>query len=218
MTDHHADPGVFIRSMATRGQLGGLAAATSDIALLLDAAGFDTVLIETVGVGQDEVDVVRVADITAVVLVPGMGDDVQAVKAGIMEIADIYILNKADHPGVDKLERELRFVLKLASREDGWDPPVIRCIATDAVGVAEVLAAVRAFAGSGIPRSRAAANWTFRLRSMYRERVAQSVPLADVEQAAVQVAARTADPFTVVDGWLGRGAGALDSSESPDCR
>ena len=108
MLGHHADPGVFIRSMATRGWLGGLAAATTDMAVLLDAAGKDVVLIETVGVGQDEVEIAKLADVTVVVLVPGMGDDVQAIKAGIMEIADVFVINKSDQPGADRLEREIQ--------------------------------------------------------------------------------------------------------------
>jgi LAO/AO transport system kinase len=202
MMDHHADAEVFIRSMATRGQMGGIAAATSDLALLLDAAGFDTVLIETVGVGQDEVDVVRIADLTGVVLVPGMGDDVQAIKAGIMEIADIFILNKSDQTGVDKLERELHFLLNLVPRETAWKPPVIRCVATESLGVAEVLAAVDSFAESGLARKRAAANWAARLQAMYRERIAERVRGWDVEQVAIEVAARRTDPFTVVEQWL----------------
>src|SRR5712692_107418 len=105
MQAHHGDAGVFIRSMATRGAVGGLARATADLALLLDAAGKDYVLIETVGVGQDEVEVAGVADVTVLVLVPGMGDDVQAIKAGIMEIADIFVINKADHPGAERVEQ-----------------------------------------------------------------------------------------------------------------
>ncbi len=124
MLAHHADPGVFIRSMATRGWLGGLAAATTDMALLLDAAGKDVVLIETVGVGQDEVEIARLADVTVVVLVPGMGDDVQAIKAGIMEIADVFVINKADQPGADRLEREIKAIQSLSTRKDGWMPPV----------------------------------------------------------------------------------------------
>ena len=108
MLSHHADSGVFIRSMATRGWLGGLAAATTDMALLLDAAGKDVVLVETVGVGQDEVEIAKLADVTVVVLVPGMGDDVQAIKAGIMEIADVFVINKSDQPGADRLEREIK--------------------------------------------------------------------------------------------------------------
>ena len=115
MLSHHADPGVFIRSMATRGHLGGLAAATTDMALLLDAAGKDVVLIETVGVGQDEVEIAKLADVTVVVLVPGMGDDVQAIKAGIMEIADVFVINKADQPGADRLEREILALQSLST-------------------------------------------------------------------------------------------------------
>ena len=116
MLSHHADSGVFIRSMATRGNLGGLAAATTDMALLLDAAGKDVVLIETVGVGQDEVEIAKLADVTVVVLVPGMGDDVQAIKAGIMEIADVFVINKADQPGADRLEREILAMQSLSTR------------------------------------------------------------------------------------------------------
>jgi LAO/AO transport system kinase len=202
MTDHHADSGVFIRSMATRGQLGGLAAATSDLALLLDAAGFDIVLIETVGVGQDEVDIARVADVTALVLVPGMGDDVQAIKAGIMEIADIFILNKADRPGVEKLERELHFLLSLATRKDGWQPPVIRCVATDSVGVVDTLEALDRFVETGLAQTRSAPNWAARLEAMYRERAAEKVRMLNVNEAANEVAARRTDPFTVVEQWL----------------
>src|SRR5271169_116305 len=118
MLSHHADPGVFIRSMATRGWLGGLAAATTDLALLLDAAGKDVVLVETVGVGQDEVEIARLADVTVVVLVPGMGDDVQAIKAGIMEIADVFVINKSDQPGADRLERELKAIQSLSATHD----------------------------------------------------------------------------------------------------
>src|SRR3954449_7224738 len=117
MQQHHADPGIFIRSMATRGNLGGLARATRDVARLMSASGRDYVLIETVGVGQDEVEVAGVADVTVVVLVPGMGDDVQAIKAGIMEIADVYVVNKADQEGADRIERELS--------DSGWHRPIV---------------------------------------------------------------------------------------------
>ena len=117
MLDHHADPGIFIRSMATRGTSGGLAQATADMAALLDAAGKDFVIIETVGVGQDEVAIAGVAQVTVVVLVPGMGDDVQAIKAGIMEIADIFVINKSDQPGAERMEREIQGMLSLA--QDG---------------------------------------------------------------------------------------------------
>jgi LAO/AO transport system kinase len=145
MQEHHADAGVFIRSMATRGSLGGLARATADMARLLDGAGRDVILIETVGVGQDEVEVVRLADITIVVLVPGMGDDVQAIKAGIMEIADIFVINKADHPGAERVEREVQGVLTLAKRPDGWVPPIVRTVASEGAGVRELLGSVQTF-------------------------------------------------------------------------
>jgi LAO/AO transport system kinase len=138
MQQHHADPGIFIRSMATRGLTGGLARATADMARLMDAAGKDYVLIETVGVGQDEVEVSGVADVTVVVLVPGMGDDVQAIKAGILEIADIFVINKADQPGADRVESELS--------EGEWRVPVVRTVATTGQGVPELLAALEGFA------------------------------------------------------------------------
>jgi LAO/AO transport system kinase len=145
MQAHHADAGVFIRSMATRGSVGGVARATADLALLLDAAGRDYVIIETVGVGQDEVEIANVADVTVLVLVPGMGDDVQAIKAGIMEIADIFVINKADHPGAERVEREIHGVLSLRNRADGWMPPVVRTVATEGAGVSELLEAIRSF-------------------------------------------------------------------------
>ena len=142
MQAHHADAGVFIRSMATRGSMGGVARATADLALLLDAAGRDYVIIETVGVGQDEVEIANVADLTVLVLVPGMGDDVQAIKAGIMEIADIFVINKADRPGAERVEQEIHGVLSLRNRADGWMPPVVRTVATDGTGVDELLDAI----------------------------------------------------------------------------
>src|SRR6185295_10411031 len=133
------DPGVFIRSMATRGHLGGLATATADIVGVLDAAGKDPVIVETVGVGQDEIDIVRLADISIVVLVPGMGDDVQALKAGIMEIGDIFVINKCDRPGVEKMERAVLAMLSLAHRPDDWQPPVVKTVATDGRGIDELV-------------------------------------------------------------------------------
>ena len=145
MQAHHADAGVFIRSMATRGSMGGVARATADLALLLDAARRDYVIIETVGVGQDEVEIAGVADLTVLVLVPGMGDDVQAIKAGIMEIADIFVINKADHPGAERVEQEIHGVLSLRNRADGWMPPVLRTVATEGSGVEELLDAIRKY-------------------------------------------------------------------------
>jgi LAO/AO transport system kinase len=136
MQDHHADPGIFIRSMATRGTTGGLARATSGLVRLMDASGKDWVIIETVGVGQAEVDIARLAQVTVVVLVPGMGDDVQAIKAGIMEIADVFVINKADHPGADRVERELQGMLSLG---DGRNPPILRTVATEGKGIGELI-------------------------------------------------------------------------------
>ena len=131
MQQHAGDEGVFIRSMATRGHLGGLASATGDVALVLDAAGYDVVLIETVGVGQDEVEVVRTADIAIVVVVPGTGDDVQALKAGIMEIADIYVVNKADREGADRAAASIEALLALQPvGGEAWRPPILRTEAT----------------------------------------------------------------------------------------
>jgi LAO/AO transport system kinase len=207
MLSHHADPGVFIRSMATRGHLGGLAAATTDMALLLDAAGKEVVLIETVGVGQDEVEVAKLADVTVVVLVPGMGDDVQAIKAGILEIADVFVINKADQPGADRLEREILALQSLSTRGStsenaGWVPPIIRAIATEDQGIVETLAAIRSFLARAGGRNRAVANWTLRLREMLRERLMERFANIDFQAGAEEVAARRSDPYTIVHAWM----------------
>ena len=204
MLDHHADPGVFIRSMATRGWLGGLASATTDMTVLLDAAGRDVVLIETVGVGQDEVEIAKLADVTVVVLVPGMGDDVQAIKAGIMEIADVFVINKADQPEPDRLEREIKAIQSLSTRKDGWVPPVLRTVATAGQGIGEILAAVRSFLERSDRKQRAVANWNLRLREMLRERLLDRFPDLDFQSAAEEVAQRHADPYTIIDAWLKR--------------
>ncbi len=140
MQQHHADPGIFIRSMATRGTAGGIAKATADLARLMDAAGRDYVLIETVGVGQDEIEIARLAQVTVVVLVPGMGDDVQAIKAGIMEIAGVFVVNKSDQPGADRVEQELRAMLSLG---DGRQPAIVRTVATEGKGIEELLGALQ---------------------------------------------------------------------------
>jgi LAO/AO transport system kinase len=134
MQQHHADPGIFIRSMATRGTMGGVARATADLARLMDVAGRDYVIIETVGVGQDEVDITSVAQVTVVVLVPGMGDDVQAIKAGIMEIADIFVINKSDRPGAERVELELH--------AEGFDCPILRTVSTEGKGIPELVVAI----------------------------------------------------------------------------
>src|SRR5262244_3512719 len=145
MQGHAGDGGIFIRSMATRGFLGGLSRATAEVALVLDAAGKKQVLIETVGVGQDEVDIVRLADCVLVVLVPGLGDDIQNMKAGLMEIGDIFVLNKADREGADRLEEQLHAMLALASPRDGWHPPVIRTVATENAGIDTLAASIGKF-------------------------------------------------------------------------
>lgn len=204
MLAHHADPQVFIRSMATRGWLGGLAGATTDMALLLDAAGREVVLIETVGVGQDEVAIAKLADVTVVVLVPGMGDDVQAIKAGIMEIADVFVINKADQPEPDRLEREIKAIQSLSTRKDGWIPPIVRTIAPDGQGITETLAAVRSFLAHGDRKARIVANWNLRLREMLRDRMLHRVPDLDFQGAAEDVASGRSDPYSIIDGWLQR--------------
>ena len=202
MQRHHADPGVFIRSMATRGWLGGLAAATTEMTMLLDAAGFDVVLVETVGVGQDEVEIARLADVTLVVLVPGMGDDVQAIKAGIMEIADVFVINKADLPGAEKLERELISYLSLSHRPDGWSPPIIKTEANEGKGIAETLQAAREYHARGSARSRTAEIWALRLREMLRERLLERLPSAAFAEGGRDVAERRRDPYSVLHEWL----------------
>jgi GTPase len=202
MLSHHADSGVFIRSMATRGCLGGLAAATTDMTLLLDAAGKDVVLIETVGVGQDEVEIAKLADATVVVLVPGMGDDVQAIKAGIMEIADVFVINKSDQPGADRVQREIKAIQSLSTRQDGWVPPIVHTVATEGQGIGQTLAAVRSFLERDGAKKRAVENWNLRLREMLRERLLDRFTGLNFQTAAEEIAARRTDPYTIIDGWL----------------
>src|SRR5262249_30674961 len=173
MQQHFSDPGIYIRSMATRGSLGGLASTTADVAMVLDASGRDIVMIETVGVGQDEVDIVRVADITVVILVPGMGDDVQSIKAGIMEIADIFVINKSDHDGAERVEREIRALQSLAIRPDKWTPPIIKTVATEGQGLEELAGAIREYQDymqkNDLLSRRRTRNWETRLVEMLRD-------------------------------------------------
>lgn len=209
MQDHHADPGVFIRSMASRGKLGGVAHATLDVALLLDAAGYDVILIETVGAGQDEVDIARLADVTVLVLMPGVGDDVQAIKAGIMEIADVFAINKADYPGADRLEQEIRVMQSLAGetgREDA--APVRRVIASEGRGVGELISAIRGVLEARRSRAARSEAWAFRLREMLRESLLASIPESLIEQHAIRVAERIEDPYSAVASLMeGRACG-----------
>src|SRR5215467_2634542 len=173
MLAHHADPGIFIRSMATRGFLGGLARTTTDVVTALDASGKDMVLIETVGVGQDEVDIVRLADVTVLILVPGMGDDVQSIKAGIMEIADIFVINKSDREGADRVEREIRAMQTLSLRKDHWTPSIVKTVATEGKGVGELAAAIAAYedflSQRDLLMKKKISNWRERLIEMLRE-------------------------------------------------
>lgn len=172
MREHEADPGFYLRSMATRGSLGGLARASADIAVVIEASGKQRLLIETVGVGQDEIDIVRLADVTVVVLVPGMGDDVQSLKAGIMEIADIFVVNKSDRDGADHVEKEVRAMQSLAAEHGSWIPPVIRTIATTGAGIEELEQAVDQFwswlAQEGRLIARREQHWRARMIDMVR--------------------------------------------------
>ena len=199
MQDHHADPGVFIRSMATRGSLGGLARATTEMVMLLDAAGRDVILVETVGVGQDEVEIARLAHVTLVVLTPGAGDDVQTLKAGIMEIAQVFVINKADLPGADKLEREIQMTLGLVH---GPQPEIVKTVALEGTGVADVLAAARRAEPRGRDAEHSAEIWAARLRQMLRERLLDGFSAVDFLAAGRKVAAHERDPYSMIHEWL----------------
>jgi LAO/AO transport system kinase len=206
------DPGVFIRSMATRGHLGGLAEATSDVIRLLDAAARNPILVETVGVGQDEIDIVKFADVSVVVLVPGMGDDVQTLKAGIMEIADIFVINKCDRPGVEKLERALTALLSLAHREDGWVPPIVKTIATEGTGIKELKQHIDGYVerfSNGEQRfSRKREAGRQQLLGLLRERLVQhaldtSLPGKKLDDVLDRIALHQEDPYAVVEALVG---------------
>lgn len=212
MQAHHADPGIYIRSMATRGNLGGLARATTDAATVLDAAGKDLVLIETVGVGQDEIDIVRLADITVVILVPGMGDDVQTIKAGIMEIADIFVINKSDREGADRVEREIRSMQSLAVRADKWTPPIVRTVASEGKGIAELEAAIveyeRHLQQQDLLLKKKITNWRERLVEMLRDSLLERLlnerlPEAEIARLAEEIAEHKRDPYSLVEEIVG---------------
>ena len=218
MQSHSSDQGVFIRSMATRGHLGGLATTTAEAALVLDAAGYDVIIIETVGVGQDEVDIVRTADVSLVVLVPGTGDEVQALKAGIMEIADIFVVNKADRDGADRTAASIEAMLTLEMWDSAeWRPPVLRTEATTGRGMTELLDMVeqfRAHSGERVgERRRARAEW--RLRELLGRRFLQHLEQdvlapGEFDQVLDRIAGREIDPYSAADALLAR-AGQLTS-------
>lgn len=212
MQEHFADPGIYIRSMATRGSLGGLARTTADVATVLDAAGRDMILIETVGVGQDEIDIVRLADITVVILVPGMGDDVQSIKAGIMEIADIFVINKSDREGAERVEREIRALQSLATRHDGWVPPIVKTVASEGKGVEELAGAIAEYETYLGKENRAmnkrVENWQERLVEMLRDAMLDSAraQLGDgnLTRMAAEIAEHKRDPYTLVEELAGK--------------
>jgi LAO/AO transport system kinase len=207
MQDHFSDPGIYIRSMATRGSLGGLARTTADVATVLDASGRDRVLIETVGVGQDEVDIVRLADVTIVILVPGMGDDVQTIKAGIMEIADIFVINKSDHEGAERVEREVRAMQSLDVRKDGWTPPIVKTVASQGVGTEELAAAIADYEmylkKENLAFRKNVENWQERLVEMLRdamlEKARAQMDSHALERYAAEIAEHKRDPYSLVE-------------------
>jgi LAO/AO transport system kinase len=211
MQEHFSDPGIFIRSMATRGSLGGLARTTSDVAMVLDASGRDVVMIETVGVGQDEVDIVRLADITVVILVPGMGDDVQTIKAGIMEIADIFVINKSDRDGAERVEREIRALQSLAIRSDKWTPPIIKTVATGGKGIEALAESIKGYEEylqkNNLFEQRKIQNWEQRLVEMLRdslmEKAYRSVGEGKLSHYAAEIVKRERDPYSVMEEIVG---------------
>ena len=213
MQDHYSDPGIYIRSMATRGSLGGLARATADAATVLDASGRDVVMIETVGVGQDEVDIVRLADVTIVILVPGMGDDVQTIKAGIMEIADIFVINKSDREGAERVEREIRAMQSLAMRGDHWNwmPPIVKTVASAGTGVeelAQTIADYEAFLEKeNLVFAKKVKSWRERLVEMLRdamlEKARSHMDGGSLDRYAAEIAEHKRDPYSLVEEIVG---------------
>jgi LAO/AO transport system kinase len=212
MQDHFSDPGIYIRSMATRGSLGGLARATADVTTVIDASGRDLIMIETVGVGQDEVDIVRLADITVVILVPGMGDDVQSIKAGIMEIADIFVINKSDREGAERVEREIRALQSLAIRSDRWTPPIVKTVASDGTGISDLVAAISDYEAylqeENLVLQHSIENWQERLIEMLRDalldKAREQMQDGDVTRYAADVAEHKRDPYTLVEEIVGK--------------
>ena len=211
MQDHFADPGIYIRSMATRGSLGGLARTTADVASVLDASGRDRIIIETVGVGQDEVDIVRLADVTIVILVPGMGDDVQTIKAGIMEIADIFVINKCDREGAERVEREITAMQSLDVRKDGWVPPIVKTVASEGVGTKELAGAIAGYEAylekENLGQRKSVENWQERLVEMLRdamlEKARTRLDNGSLERYAAEIAEHKRDPYSLVEEIVG---------------
>ena len=203
MGRHFSDPGVFIRSMATRGHHGGLARTTGDAALIMDAAGKDTIIIETVGVGQGEVDIASTADVSIVVLVPTSGDDVQALKAGIMEIADVFVVNQADRAGADRLVQTIAAnqALRTAGPEE-WRPPIVKTVATTGEGIPELRAAIAQFQSrpATASRGRTRTRQEYRLREIlahrFWRRLERVLPAGELDRVIDRITAREIDPYT----------------------
>jgi LAO/AO transport system kinase len=207
MEKHHADPGFYLRSMATRGALGGLARTTANAASILDASGKDRILIETVGVGQDEIDVVRLADITLVVLVPGMGDDVQSIKAGIMEVADIFVINKSDREGADRVEAEVRAMQSFAAAHTEWTPPIVRTNSLTGDGIPALASAIEQFHAWLLEDNRLTIKrtqqWKERLSEMVRYEIMRAAAHrglgeTELQRYASAVVTGEANPFDIV--------------------
>ena len=211
MQDHYSDPGIYIRSMATRGSLGGLARTTADVTTVLDASGRDRILIETVGVGQDEIDIVRLADVTVVILVPGMGDDVQTIKAGIMEIADIFVINKSDRDGAENVEREIRAMQSLEVRKDGWTPPIVKTVASEGLGTGELAAAIDDYETylkkENLSGKKTVENWQERLVEMLRDAMLEKAQAqmdgGSLQRYAAEVAEHKRDPYSLIEEIVG---------------
>jgi LAO/AO transport system kinase len=218
-----ADARIFVRSMATRGQLGGVARATGDAVKVFDAAGFDVVIVETVGAGQAEVDIAREAHTTVVVEVPGLGDDVQAIKAGILEIADIFVVNKADRDGADACRRQLQMMLQLGSKQAEWTPPILPTVATRGEGVAALVDAIeqhRAYLqSSGLlaehERMRSGRELRATLQQMALDLVQERVSEAQRDRMVDQIQARALDPYTAAEQLLGEALGVAGSTSLP---
>jgi LAO/AO transport system kinase len=224
MQAHAGDEGVFIRSMATRGHLGGLARSTADVALILDAGGKDVLLIETVGVGQDEVDIVRTADVSVVTLVPGAGDEVQALKAGIMEIADIFVVNKADHDGADRMVASIEAMLSLHVFGEGeWRPPIVKTEATTGKGVHALLDAIERFqahSAGAIRQRRHRERAEYRFRELLSQRFVRHVEASVLDAPALaamldRIGNRELDPYSAAEDTLRRALGQPSASAPP---
>ena len=212
------DPNVFIRSMATRGKMGGLSFAVNDSLMVLDAAGYQKMIVETIGVGQDEVDIAKTAHLTVVVVSPGMGDDIQAIKAGIFEIADVLVINKADREGVEKTEQELQAMLSISVREDNWNPPIIKTVATVGEGTDQLAQVIENYRQSISDHQRK--QWRIslfkkHLIEMFQERVTRTIleriPEKELDRYAEKMMTRELDPYTIIDQIL-KDVGLLEES------